>query len=103
MSSRTQARDLQYTFDAIKRLSDAQVGSVAGQRDGDDAPARGVADDAAYIKPGVLWWAFDREQAAAGACPLTSSSARSSSRRSTPPAWRATTRPDGAPAHAPSC
>jgi MoxR-like ATPase len=63
VSSRTQARDLQYSFDAIKRLSDAQVGGATGQRDGDDAPARGVADDAAYIKPGVLWWAFDREQA----------------------------------------
>ena len=63
VSSRTQARDLQYTFDAIKRLSDAQVAGVAVQRDGDDAPARGVADDAAYIEPGVLWWAFDRDQA----------------------------------------
>jgi MoxR-like ATPase len=62
VSSRTQARDLQYSFDAIQRLSDAQVAG-AGQRDSDAAPAQGVADDAAYIKPGVLWWAFDREQA----------------------------------------
>jgi MoxR-like ATPase len=57
VSSRTQARDLQWTFDAVKRLSDAQIAGAGG-----DA-ATGLPDDAAYIKPGVLWWAFDREQA----------------------------------------
>ena len=43
-----------WTFDAVKRLSDAQVAVEHSQ----------LAPDAAYITPGVLWWAFDREQAA---------------------------------------
>jgi MoxR-like ATPase len=52
VSSRTQARDLLWTFDAVKRLGDAQV---------EDR----LKEDAAYITPGVLWWAFARGQAAA--------------------------------------
>jgi MoxR-like ATPase len=51
ISSRTQARDLLWTFDTIRRLSDAQV-------------RKGVRHPAAYVEPGILWWAFD--QASAG-------------------------------------
>ena len=58
VSSRTQARDLQWTFDAVERLSDAQVAGTAGT----DARRR-LRDDAAYVRPGALWWAFDRESA----------------------------------------
>jgi MoxR-like ATPase len=57
VSSRTQARDLLWSFDAVKRLSDAQVARAKT----DEAS---LAPDAAYITPGVLWWAFDRAQAA---------------------------------------
>jgi len=53
ISSSTRARDLLWTFDTIKRLSDAQAGTKG----------EGVKHDAAYINPGVLWWAFDRESA----------------------------------------
>ncbi len=50
ISSRTQARDLLWTFDTIRRLSDAQI-------------RRGVRHPAAYVEPGVLWWAFDSASA----------------------------------------
>ncbi|WP_224247426.1 AAA family ATPase [Hyalangium gracile] len=50
VSSRTQARDLLWVFDAVKRLSDAQAGDAK--------------EEFHYVKPGVLWWAFNRESAA---------------------------------------
>jgi len=53
VTSRTQARDLLYRFDALRRLRDAQAGGTA------------LKDDQAYVVPGVLWDAFDPEGAAA--------------------------------------
>jgi MoxR-like ATPase len=50
ISSRTQARDLQWQFDTLRRLSDAQAQT-------------GVKPDPHYVEPGVLWWAFDRDSA----------------------------------------
>ena len=50
VTARTQARDLQWTFDAIRRLSDAQATHDLGA--------------GGYIEPGVLWWAFDPKTAA---------------------------------------
>jgi MoxR-like ATPase len=51
ISSRTQARDLLWTFDAVRRLRDAQ--------------ARLPLDQAkVYVRPGILWRAFDPEGAA---------------------------------------
>ena len=51
VTSRTEARDLLYTFDTIARLNDAQ-------------PGRQLKNVAAYIEPGVLWWAFEPASAA---------------------------------------
>ena len=45
ISSRTQASDLQWQFDALRRLNDAQ--------------ARQLRPNAAYVTPGVLWRALD--------------------------------------------
>jgi MoxR-like ATPase len=45
ITSRTQARDLLWRYDQVRRLNDAQVGRLQ--------------QDAAYVEPGVLWWAFD--------------------------------------------
>jgi MoxR-like ATPase len=59
VSSRTQARDLLWTFDAVKRLSDAQVVGAVTRGGGKATLAR----DAAYITPGVLWWAFQLDSA----------------------------------------
>jgi MoxR-like ATPase len=51
MSSRSSAEDLQWRFDAVRRLSDALQ------------PGRDVSARAQYLEPGVLWWAFDRKSA----------------------------------------
>jgi MoxR-like ATPase len=50
VTSRTQAQDLQWRFDAVRRLADAQ--------------AKKKEDDVAYVEPGVLWRAFSPASAA---------------------------------------
>jgi len=64
ITSRTQASDLLSSFDALQRLSDAQV-------------KEGLRPKQAYVMPGGLWWALNPETAAwrgraplAGAAPL---------------------------------
>lgn len=56
ITSRTQAQDLQWRFDAVRRLADIQA-----------EPGRklGGEHDAPYVEPGVLWRAFDPADAAA--------------------------------------
>jgi MoxR-like ATPase len=49
VSSRTTARDLLWTFDTVERLADAE--------------ARRLRHERAYVTPGPLWWAFNRESA----------------------------------------
>ncbi|MEU2283393.1 MoxR family ATPase [Streptomyces sp. NPDC013178] len=49
---RTQATDLLWTFDTVRRLADAQA------RDGD-----GTLNDRKYVRPGPLWWAYARDSA----------------------------------------
>lgn len=49
ISSATQARDLLWRFDSLRRFGDAQVNQLKPNQ--------------AYIEPGVLWWAFDPENA----------------------------------------
>lgn len=51
MTRRTEARDLLWSFDAVRKLADAQNSDGAQLRDAD------------YIEPGVLWWALDRASA----------------------------------------
>jgi len=46
ITSRTQTTDLLWSFDAVRRLADAQ------RRDADDL------NDFKYVQPGVLWWAL---------------------------------------------
>lgn len=50
ITSRTQARDLMWQVDLLRRLQDAQIGKLQ-------------ADWRTYVSPGVLWWAFDPEGA----------------------------------------
>jgi MoxR-like ATPase len=52
VSSRTQARDLLWQVDLLRRLQDAQAEKLA-------------PDFAPYVLPGVLWWAFHRASAMA--------------------------------------
>ncbi len=51
VGGRTTAEDLLWRFDSVRRLNDAQ--------------ARSLKPDDAYVEPGVLWWAFDRASAGA--------------------------------------
>jgi MoxR-like ATPase len=51
VTSRTRAKDLQWTFDSLRRLSDAQ-------EQGKTLPPR-----AAYVQPQEFWWAFSPETA----------------------------------------
>jgi MoxR-like ATPase len=53
VTSATEAKDLLWTFDLVRRLSDAQVRVTDGP----------PLVDYDYVEPGVLWWVFDRELA----------------------------------------
>src|SRR4051812_11116684 len=53
VTARTEATDLLWTYDAVRKLADA---STPGRQ------ARQL-NDADYVQPGPLWWAFDPETA----------------------------------------
>ncbi|MFI9206459.1 AAA family ATPase [Streptomyces sp. NPDC053048] len=58
VTQRTQPRDLLWTYDSVRRLSDAQLAGVRS------TSSRLVElDDAAYVLPGPLWWALAPESA----------------------------------------
>lgn len=64
VTSRTRARDLLWTFDTLRRLSDAEQGRLR-QADTQAATAQQtIAERANYIEPGALWWALDPASAA---------------------------------------
>jgi MoxR-like ATPase len=52
ITSRTQAKDLLWHFDAVRRLGDAQAQRI-----------KEYESYHRYIQPGVLWWVFDRNSA----------------------------------------
>jgi MoxR-like ATPase len=54
VDSRTSAQDLLWTFDAVARLAEAQVASVAG--DGNVQERLQVKH---FVSPGPLWWALN--------------------------------------------
>lgn len=51
ITSRTRARDLLWSYDAVRRLNDTGAGE-------------NLKDPLDYITPGVLWWAFSPQSAA---------------------------------------
>jgi MoxR-like ATPase len=57
VTGRTQARDMMWEYDALRRLNDANVSSA------DPAAQKRVSSLFNYLTPGPLWWAFNREQA----------------------------------------
>lgn len=64
VTSRTRARDLMWSFDALRRLADAQASAQTGPTS--------LRPREAYIEPQTLWWAFDAASAASrGAAPGT--------------------------------
>ncbi|MEQ8762631.1 MAG: MoxR family ATPase [Planctomycetota bacterium] len=56
ITSRTQAKDLLYEVDLLSRLHDAQAAARDAGTPFDSSFDR-------YVKPGALWWAFDRKSA----------------------------------------
>jgi MoxR-like ATPase len=60
VDSSTESRDLLWTYDAVKRLAEAQV-SGALKETGDELKAR--LDPERFFHPGPLWWAFDWKSA----------------------------------------
>ncbi|MBF0423510.1 MAG: MoxR family ATPase [Magnetococcales bacterium] len=60
IDSRTESRDLLWTFDAVKRLADAQI---IGTLSPDPAVARAELAVGNYLHPGPLWWAFNWDDA----------------------------------------
>jgi MoxR-like ATPase len=69
IDARTEARDLMYSFDAVRRLSEAQlIGALYPTSDAEELNRRRETLEAdRFVAPGKLWWAFDpgnaREQA----------------------------------------
>ncbi len=79
VDSRTESRDLLWTFDAVMRLADAQAassflptkkrlwanpGESAAERPSlNKQDLRKALDVADYVRPGPLWWAFDWDSA----------------------------------------
>ena len=75
VDSRTESRDLLWTFDAVMRLADAQTASAflpamkkprsklgespAEQLSFTKQNLRKALDVADYVRPGPLWWGFD--------------------------------------------
>jgi len=51
ITSRTQASELLWTFDTLRRLNDA------------NGKEKQLRPDQAYVEPGTLWWAFDPDTA----------------------------------------
>jgi len=70
VNSRTQARDLLWRFDAVRRLGDAQAyGKTLKDAEASHAPWESYYH---YIEPGILWWAYDRKSATRRGHPLNS-------------------------------
>lgn len=69
IDSHSESRDLLWSFDAVKRLADAQIARYQRQPDEGDTSTPDHSDtDLAierYLHPGPLWWAFAWEDAAA--------------------------------------
>lgn len=61
VTSRSQARDLFYRFDAVRRLANAHAGS--GPQAAEHNRESIWSTQYPYIEPGPLWWIFNRESA----------------------------------------
>jgi MoxR-like ATPase len=59
VTSATQAQDLLWRYDAVRRLADAQA-----------RPNREL-NDFEYVEPGILWWVFDSETARRRGAPVS--------------------------------
>ena len=62
VTSRSQARDLFYRYDAVRRLGDSQLGRNEDNRSGNTTQKCDLdwQTPFPYIEPGPLWWIFDK-------------------------------------------
>lgn len=65
VDARTEITDLFYTFDAVRRLAEAQL--CATIRSADETEMARRLDETRFLAPGPLWWAFDWQSARAQA------------------------------------
>ena len=56
VDSNTESRDLLWSFDAVRRLAEAQIGGALKENE-DQVKTR--LDPENFFHPGPLWWAFD--------------------------------------------
>ena len=70
VTSRSQARDLFYRYDAVRRLGDSQLGHNVDKRSGEAFQACDFAWQTPfpYIEPMPIWWIFDQAGAANRGC-----------------------------------
>lgn len=61
VNARSSCEDLQYHFDAVARLAEAQTLAASGQVE----RVQELLDPVKFISPGPLWWVFDHAGAAA--------------------------------------
>lgn len=57
IDARSEARDLFWHFDAVRRLADAQV--LAARKVIEGEAVERELDELRYVSPGPLWWGFD--------------------------------------------
>ena len=57
--ARTECRDVQWFFDAVARLGEAQTLSISGEK----VDVNERLDPRRFLSPGALWWAFDWQSA----------------------------------------
>jgi MoxR-like ATPase len=58
-----ESRDLQYRFDAVQRLAEAQMAGISLAGAGTNITPADLAPER-FLAPGPLWWAFNPESAA---------------------------------------
>lgn len=56
VDERSERDDLLYSYDAVSRLAQAQVSALVAR---DDTHWKATLAERNFIRPGVLWWAFD--------------------------------------------
>ena len=83
VDERSERDDLLHHYDAVARLAEAQVSALNAQRDAD---WKSRLAERNFIRPGVLWWAFDWRGAQQQADQFTKH-CRACKTPASPPGW----------------
>lgn len=59
VNARSESRDLQYHYDALARLAEAQTASLTSSGKKDQKETLEALHPRHFLEPGVLWWAFN--------------------------------------------